>query len=240
MSHTSESVFFGRELTARQRSALVLGLVTLGAVTILLAAAIVVTYVAYDRQSDRVAELEARVMAAQRGTPELRRALAAARGERNTLHRRLTAQSGELARARDRAARAYERGFAAGKRARDLPAQFAALERFARRGFLVPGELPEPLASERVTTALRSNGYSVRWSRHALFASATDPLSVWTRQAWPGYRSTRTIDSRTVHRFVGPAGITYAWREGGRTYAVLSYPQAYEERLAQRIVTSLR
>ena len=240
MSHSSESVFLGRELNARQRSAVLLGLVTLGAVTILLAAAIVVTYVAYDRQLDKTAEFERRLAAAQRGTPAMRAELAAARRERDALRRRLATRSGELTRARARAAREYARGFAAGKRARELPAQFAALEPFLQRGFLVPGVLPEPLASERVTVSPRRNGYSVRWSRHALFASATDPLSIWTRQAWPGYRSVRTIDGRTVERFVGPAGVTYAWRERGHTYAVLSYPQPYEEGLARRIVMSLQ
>ena len=240
MTERAEPIPARPNVTARHRSIVLLGFVTLGVVTLLLAGAIVVAYLAYERQSDRVGALERRAERAERGGVRADEELARLRRELAESRRRLSAQAKELAAAEAEARRAYARGLAAGRAAGALPPKFAPLGRFAAQGFLVPGDLPPPLRDERVRITPGAHGYVVRWSRQALFASARDPISVWTRQAWPGFTSSRAIGARRVERLVGPAGIMYVWRERGRTYAVITYPQRSEERLARSIVASLR
>jgi hypothetical protein len=118
----------------------------------------------------------------------------------------------------------YRQGFLAGQRVRGVPAPLQPLTRYAADGMLLPRRLPARLASRRIRVATHPDGYVVRWPSLALFASRTDPLSVWTRQALGGVRRGERVGGRTVTRLTGPNGVIYAWRERTTTYAVVALP----------------
>ena len=118
---------------------------------------------------------------------------------------------------------AYRQGFRAGQEAVRLPVELRSLARHAAAGLLVPRRIPEGIGENppRVTTDL--DGYTIRWRRVAFFASRTEPLSDWTRQALGGSRRLQLGRNR-VQRLTGPSGVIYAWRKGRATYAVIALP----------------
>ena len=214
------------EERARRDPAVLFGALTLALVAVLLSSAIIVTYVAFGRQSSRVSSLE--------------RADAALQARVGAVETTLGRHSRAINRATKLATNAYRRGYVAGKRAQLLPPRFAMLERFATAGYLVPRSVPPALKSQRFTVQKLPRGYALRWPRSglALFASAAEPLRVWTRQAWPGTARTIPVGERRVVRIVAPSGIVHAWREDGRTYAVMSLRRT--EALARPLIAAMR
>jgi hypothetical protein len=118
----------------------------------------------------------------------------------------------------------FQRGFRAGREAARLPAPLRPLARYLGAQILVPRAIPPQLATPpRVETHL--DGYALHWPGVGAFASTTDPLTVWTRQAIRGVARSVPLGGRRVERFVGPGGLIFAWREKGCTYAVIALPQ---------------
>jgi hypothetical protein len=203
-------------------------LIAFGLVTLLLSAGVLVTYFAYDRQATKVIDLE-------QTNQKIQMEHLAIGG---LLKKQQKTYSKEIVRARANAARRFVQGFRAGKRADNLPKALRSLERYVAKGLRVPRAVPGNLRrAARIGT--RSDGYTLRWTQVSVFASTSEPLSVWTRQGWPGYKKRIRVGARTVFRILGPYGVMFAWRERGDTYAVLSYPQRRWELAARRLITSM-
>jgi hypothetical protein len=203
-------------------------LIAFGLVTLLLSAGVLVTYFAYDRQASKVSGLEDTNRKIQMEHVAIG----------GLLKKQQTSYSKEILRARANAARQFVQGFRAGKRANNLPRGLRSLEPYVARGLRVPRSVPGDLSSAaRIGT--RRDGYTLRWTQVSVFASTNEPLSVWTRQGWPGYKTRVRVGSRSVFRILGPYGVMFAWRERGDTYAVLSYPQERWESAARRLITSM-
>lgn len=203
-------------------------LIAFGLVTLLLSAGVLVTYFAYDRQATKVGDLE-------QVNQKIQMEHVAIGG---LIQKQQKTYSKQIQRAQSDAARQFTRGFRAGKRADNLPAALRALERYAAKGLRVPRAIPGDLPSS-ARIGSRKDGYTLRWTQVSLFASSSEPLSIWTRQGWPGYKKRVTVGGRSVIRILGPYGIMFAWRERGDTYAVLSYPQRRWESAARRLITSM-
>jgi hypothetical protein len=135
-------------------------------------------------------------------------------------------------------ATAYRQGFAAGRRVDSLPAKLRPLARYVGAGLLVPRRLPSELDPRRVRLASHVDGYVIRWDRLAVFASQSDPLSVWTRQALAGVTRAVDVGRRRVTRLTGPSGTIYAWRSNDVTYAVVAFPS--HDAAARAIIASMR
>lgn len=203
-------------------------LIAFGLVTLLLSAGVLVTYFAYDRQASKVIDLE-------QTNDKIQMEHLAIGG---LLQKQQKTYSKEILRARSNAARRFVQGFRAGKRADNLPRALRSLEPYVARGLRVPRAVPGDLrSSARIGT--RADGYTLRWTQVSVFASTSEPLSVWTRQGWPGYKKRVRVGARSVFRILGPYGVMFAWRERGDTYAVLSYPQQRWESAARRLITSM-
>jgi hypothetical protein len=203
-------------------------LIAFGLVTLLLSAGVLVTYFAYDRQASKVQGLE-------QTNEKIQMEHLAIGG---LLQKQQKTYSKEIRQARSNAARQFVQGFRAGKRADNLPRLLRSLEPYVARGLRVPRNVPGDLRSAaRIGT--RQDGYTLRWTQVSVFASTSEPLTVWTRQGWPGYRKRVRIGARSVIRILGPYGVMFAWRERGDTYAVLSYPQQRWETAARRLITSM-
>jgi hypothetical protein len=129
----------------------------------------------------------------------------------------------------------YGRGFLVGQQSLRLPTELRSLAEYAAARILVPRRLPVGAGRARIERSLE--GYAVRWRGLALFASRTEPLSDWTRQALGGV-SRVEIGAHDVRRLVGPSGVTYAWRQRGSTYAVIAVPT--RERAARALIASMR
>ena len=218
------------EFEPRSRAVVVLTSIIFGLVVLLLGAAIVITYFAYDRQTSRVNELERQNLQIAGENRQIER-------EHVQIGARFAEQSREVRTAIRRANGAYAQGFRDGRKAENLPPELAPIRGYVARGFLVPLRVPLPLILKPLRVSVQAGGYTVRWPRVALFASRGEPLNVWTRQAWPGARRRARVDGRAVTRLVGPLGIVYAWRELGRTYAVLTDRRS--ERAARLLVRSM-
>jgi hypothetical protein len=203
-------------------------LIAFGLVTLLLSAGVLVTYFAYDRQASKVEDLQA-------SSQKIQMEHLAIGG---LLQKQQKVYSKQIQRARSDAARQFVQGFRAGKRADNLPRSLRSLERYVARGLRVPRTVPGGLSS-RARIGARRDGYTVRWTQVSVFASSSEPLSVWTRQGWPGYKKRVQVGGRSVLRILGPYGVMFAWRERGDTYAVLSYPQPRWESAARRLITSM-
>ena len=131
----------------------------------------------------------------------------------------------------------YGLGYAAGQEASQLPQAMRPLARHAATGLSIPRRLPSALDSApRVKADV--DGYAVRWPGLALFASRTDPLSVWTRQALDGPAQSRTLGRHRVRRLLGPNGVIYAWREDDATYALIALPRL--EPVGRALVSSMK
>jgi cell division protein FtsB len=118
----------------------------------------------------------------------------------------------------------YGQGYLAGRQASQLPRALRSLARHAATGLLVPRRLPSALGSAPQRLKADVDGYAIRWGGLALFASRTDPLSVWTRQALGGVQPL-TLGGHRVRRLTGPSGVIYAWRENDVTYALIALPR---------------
>ncbi len=94
-----------------------------------------------------------------------------------------------------------------------------------------------PLSVRRHASRPTWTATRVRWPGLALFASRTDPLSVWTRQALGGTQS-RTLGPHRVRRLVGPSGVIYAWRKDDATYALIALPRL--EPVGETLVSSMK
>jgi hypothetical protein len=216
------------ELDSARSLSLPLVLIAFGLVTLLLSAGVLVTYFAYDRQASKVDDLEQTNRKIQMEHVAIGGLL---KQQQNTY-------SKEIQRARSNAVRQFIQGFRAGKRADNLPRALRMLEPYVARGLRVPRAVPGDLsASARV--GRRADGYTLRWTQVSLFASTREPLSIWTRQGWPGYKKRVRVGQRLVFRILGPYGVMFAWQERGDTYAVLSYPQQRWEAAARRLITSM-
>lgn len=102
---------------------------------------------------------------------------------------------------------------------------------------LISRRIPAQLSGNpRVETHL--DGYARHWTGVGAFASTTDPLDVWTRQAIRGVARSISLGGHRVERFVGPSGLILAWREGGCTYAFSALPQ--REGAAPALIGSMR
>lgn len=203
-------------------------LIAFGLVTLLLSAGVLVTYFAYDRQASKVEDLES-------SNQKIEMEHLAIGG---LLQKQQKVYSKEIRQARSNAARQFVQGFRAGKRADNLPRALRSLEPYVARGLRVPRAVPGELRrAARIGT--REDGYTLRWTQVSVFASTSEPLSVWTRQGWPGYKTRVRVGQRLVFRILGPYGVMFAWRERGDTYAVLSYPQQRWESAARRLITSM-
>jgi nitrogen fixation-related uncharacterized protein len=132
----------------------------------------------------------------------------------------------------------YKQGFAAGTRTLGLPPALRPLARYAAVGMLIPRRIPPELDPKEPDIRGAVDGYVIRWRGLALFASRTDPLRVWTRQALGGLIRPVTLGSHRVKRLTGPTGVIYAWRQGASTYALLALPQL--EDAGREIVASMR
>jgi hypothetical protein len=118
----------------------------------------------------------------------------------------------------------FQRGFRAGQEAMKLPRPLRPLARFGAAQILIPRRIPAQLSRKpRVETHL--DGYALHWPGIGAFASTTDPLEVWTRQAIRGVARAVPLGGHRVERFVGPSGLIFAWRERACTYAVIALPQ---------------
>jgi hypothetical protein len=203
-------------------------LIAFGLVTLLLSAGVLVTYFAYDRQASKVEDLEL-------SNQKIQMEHVAIGG---LIQKQQKTYAKSIRTAQAKAARQFTQGFRAGKRADNLPRALRLLEPYIARGLRVPRTVPVDL-SQAARVGTRSDGYTLRWSQVSVFASTSDPLSIWTRQGWPGYKQKVRVGRRSVFRILGPYGVMFAWRERGDTYAVLSYPQARWESAARRLITSM-
>ena len=132
----------------------------------------------------------------------------------------------------------YGQGYLAGREAAQLPPAIRPLARHAAAGMAVPRRLPSALGSAPPRIKADVDGYAIRWRGVALFASRTDPLSVWTRQALSGGAQPRTLGTHRVRRLIGPSGVIYAWREDDATYALIALPRL--EPVGRTLVGSMR
>ena len=132
----------------------------------------------------------------------------------------------------------YGQGFLAGQRARGVPTRLSPLARYAALGLLVPRQIPSELDAKLSKISTEVDGYAIRWHELALFASRSDPLSVWTRQALGGLVSRTKLGSHRVTRLIGPNGVIYAWRENRCTYALIAVPQL--EAAGRSMISSMR
>jgi hypothetical protein len=206
-----------------RRSLLWLG--ACGAAVALLAV-LVLLAVAYARQSERVDDLQAQ----NDGILDDHHAIGQQFAEQST---RFTKEARKLEQA---VQSAYSRGFRAGRETASLPPSLRSLGGHAAVGLLIPRRIPGGAGSDpRVQRNL--DGYIVRWSRLAVFASRLEPLSNWTRQAL-GDRYRLRLGPHRVERLLGPSGVIYAWRESGVTYAVIATPT--QEAAARTLITSMR
>jgi hypothetical protein len=131
----------------------------------------------------------------------------------------------------------FQQGFRAGQSAARLPVALRPLARYGEVQILIPRSIPPQLSkSPRVETHL--DGYAVHWPGVAAFASTTDPLTVWTRQAIRGVVRSVPLGGHRVQRLVGPGGLIFAWRERACTYAVIALPQ--REAAARALIRTMR
>jgi hypothetical protein len=131
----------------------------------------------------------------------------------------------------------FREGFRAGQAAARLPASLRPLGRYAEVQILIPRSIPPQLrTTPRVETHL--DGYALHWPGLGAFASTTDPLAVWTRQAISGVVRGVDLGRHRVERFVGPSGLIFAWRERGCTYAVITLPR--REGAARALIRGMR
>jgi nitrogen fixation-related uncharacterized protein len=180
---------------------------------------------AYAIQSDRVEELEAQ----NEGILNDHHAIGAKFTKQS---RRFAEESKKL---EDAIRASYGRGFVAGQAAVRLPASLKSLADYAAAGVLVPRRVPSGGGEPRILREL--GGYTIRWRSLALFASRTEPLSDWRRQALGGVRWLR-LGSHRVQRLTAPTGVVYAWRKRGATYAVIALPA--KEPAARALVASMQ
>jgi hypothetical protein len=132
----------------------------------------------------------------------------------------------------------YGLGFLAGQEASRLPRGLRPLARHAASGLAVPRRVPPELDPSTPSIRAGVDGYAIRWRGLALFASRTEPLSVWTRQALDARVRSLTLGPHRVRRLVGANGVIYAWRKQGATYALIALPQV--EAAGRRLVASMR
>jgi hypothetical protein len=182
------------------------------ALAALIAAIAVFTYLAYDRQSNRVEKVQAENAKLERDHMMIGTAFA-----------QQTARLNDAVQAMNHA---YGRGFDAGHKAATLPRPFAELQRSVRQGYVVPLAVPRGLSSAKPAVERGAHGYTIRWGVLALFASDRELLRDWTAKAWPGTQRRVRMGRRTVLRMVGPYGTVYAWRERNKTYAVVALPRS--------------
>jgi nitrogen fixation-related uncharacterized protein len=183
--------------------------------------------VAYARQSDQVEELQSQ----NETILDDHHAIGDAFAEQS---KRFAEQSRKL----EAAIRSsYGQGFLAGREAVRLPVELRSLARYAGAGVLVPRRIPERIGQGRPRVTRDLDGYTIRWRGLAFFASRTEPLSDWTRQALSGLRRLQLGPYR-VQRLTGPSGVIYAWRNGGATYAVIALPT--HESAARALIASTR
>ena len=161
-------------------------------------------------------------------------------GDHHAIGKQFTQQSKRLEEESQKLERAirssYGQGFLAGQQAARLPRGLRTLARYAAAGVLVPRRLP-PDAGGRPRVERDLGGYTTRWPGLAVFASRIEPLSDWTRQAL-GTQQVVKLGPHRVQRFVGPTGVSFAWREQGITYAVIALPS--RESPARVLISSMR
>jgi hypothetical protein len=208
----------------RARPAVFLGFLTAGLVSLLLAAAIIVTYIAFDRQSSRLDKIELR------SRQDVQ--------DHQAIQTKFAQVDRRINRAISLAQGAYAHGFLAGQQAATLPARLRTLAAYAQRGYLVPRRLPKPLSAARPKIGTARAGYSIRWRGVEVYASSRDPLRAWTRQAWPGGIHSSSVAGRRLLRMMGRPGIIYAWRDRKRTYGVITFPST--DPLARAVVGAMR
>jgi hypothetical protein len=131
----------------------------------------------------------------------------------------------------------FARGFRAGQEAAGLPAPLRPLARYVAARIEIPRRIP-PRLSPRPRIETHLDGYALHWSGVGAFASTTDPLGVWTRQAIRGIVRSLRLGAHRVERFVGPSGLIFAWRVEGCTYAVIALPQ--REGAARALIRAMR
>jgi hypothetical protein len=191
-----------------------------------MAGALSLVALAYVQQSDKVEELESQNERILTEHKTIGKAFA-------KQSQRLVEQSRKL----ETALRSsYGQGFVAGQVSLRLPAALRPLARQAASGMAVPRRVPARLAEPRLNMGL--DGYSIRWRNLALFASRSDAMSVWTRQALAGPVQTTRLGDYQVKRLIGPGGVIYAWPHRGSTYAVIAVPSL--EGLARSLIASMR
>jgi hypothetical protein len=183
---------------------------------------------AYIQQSDEVEALQAENEAILDEHDVIGKAFAQQQKKLETQARRL-----------ESALRAsYGQGFLAGREATRLPRALRPLARHASSGMAVPRRIPPALSRQAPRIRAEVDGYEIRWTGLALFASRSDPLSVWTRQALEGPTRRLTLGGHRVRRLIGPNGVIYAWREEGSTYGLIAVARL--ETLGRALVSSTR
>jgi hypothetical protein len=131
----------------------------------------------------------------------------------------------------------FQQGFREGRAVARLPLPLRPLARYAEVQILIPRRVPPQLpARPRVETHL--DGYALHWPGVGAFASTTDPLTVWTRQAIRGIARSVRLGGHRVERLLGPSGLILAWRERGCTYAVIAVPK--REGAARALIRAMR
>lgn len=210
-------------LLARVLRAVAVAGIALGAA--LLLGAFAVFALAYERQSDRIEELQDQN--------------ASILDDHHAIGAQVAEQSerfAEEARKLDEAIESsYGRGYLAGREAAMLPRALRQLAGLAASDMLVPRRTPDAAGGRpRVQSGL--NGYTIRWRRVAVFASRDEPVSNWTRQAL-GQRVRMRVGAQRVQRLTGPGGAMFVWRTGGVTYAVIAAPSL--EPAARALIVSM-
>lgn len=184
-------------------------------VVAVMAGALSVVALAYVQQSDKVEALESENDRILTEHKTIGQAFA-------QQTKRLAQQSKKL----DKALRSsFGQGYLAGQAALRMPAVLRPLARQSASGMAVPRDIPSQLGPTRPRLTAGVDGYSIRWRDVALFASRSDALSVWTRQALAGPVRTMRIGRYRVRRLIGPSGVIYAWPHNGSTYAVIALPR---------------
>jgi hypothetical protein len=211
-------------LLARVLRVVAIAGIALGAV--LLLGAFAVFALAYERQSDRIEELQEQN--------------ASILGDHHAIGAQFADQSKRFAEESKKLEEAiessYGRGYLAGREAASLPKALRPLAGLAASDVLVPRQIPEAAGvGPRVRGGL--NGYTIRWPRVAVFASRDEAVSTWTRQAL-GRRVRMRVGGQRVERTTGPGGVMFVWRTGGVTYAVIATPRL--EPAARALIASMK
>ena len=204
-----------KRLFGEDRSGLVVALTSLAATAVLLAVTSVIAFAfLLGNERSKVDELEEAVGAQSQRVAELEQADKKILSDHTAIGEHFADQTTDLRRVLN----------VVQPQAQQAPLNRRALARFARRGFLVPGRIPRPVARRRATIMPHQDGYAIVWRESmALFASsARDPaFAVLIAQAPPSVRRKIDVGGRRLTEISRPP-VILAWTPLGRSYTVVA------------------